>query len=76
MKVLCDVCERAAAVVVCCADEAALCWSCDEKIHAANKLARKHQRVPLLFASSNSAAASNSSLQIPTCDICQVCHLS
>ncbi|KAG6517138.1 B-box zinc finger protein 22-like [Zingiber officinale] len=71
MKVLCDVCERAAAAVVCCADEAALCWGCDEKIHAANKLAGKHQRVPLLLASSNSAAATNSSLQIPTCDICQ-----
>jgi hypothetical protein len=33
--------------VLCCADEAVLCWACDDKIHAANKLASKHQRVPL-----------------------------
>lgn len=73
MKVLCDVCEMAAAAVVCCADEAALCWNCDEKVHAANKLAGKHQRVPLLFSSSNSdLSSSNSPLRIPTCDICQV----
>ncbi|KAK1263131.1 putative salt tolerance-like protein [Acorus gramineus] len=61
MKIQCDVCEKAEAVVLCCADEAALCWRCDEKVHAANKLAEKHQRVPLLISPS----------QIPTCDICQ-----
>lgn len=47
--------------MLCCADEAALCWTCDEKVHAANKLASKHQRVPL----------STSSPQMPKCDICQ-----
>ncbi|EOA35529.1 hypothetical protein CARUB_v10020736mg [Capsella rubella] len=61
MKIQCNVCEAAEAVVLCCADEAALCWSCDEKIHAANKLAGKHQRVPLTVSSSS----------IPKCDICQ-----
>ncbi|KAL8195444.1 hypothetical protein R6Q57_025847 [Mikania cordata] len=61
MKIQCNVCESAEAVVLCCADEAALCWSCDEKVHAANKLAGKHQRVPL----------STSSSQIPKCDICK-----
>ncbi|KAI7728148.1 hypothetical protein M8C21_017568 [Ambrosia artemisiifolia] len=59
MKIQCNVCEAAEAVVLCCADEAALCWSCDDKVHAANKLASKHQRVLI----------SNSKL--PTCDICQ-----
>lgn len=63
MKVQCDVCERAEATVLCCADEAALCERCDEKVHAANKLAGKHQRVALL---------SRSSSHIPSCDICQV----
>ena len=63
MKIQCNVCEMAEATVLCCADEAALCWACDEKIHAANKLASKHQRVPL----------SDSSSQMPKCDICQVC---
>ncbi|OVA15484.1 zinc finger protein [Macleaya cordata] len=31
MKIQCDVCEKAEAMVLCCADEAALCYSCDEK---------------------------------------------
>ncbi|KVH93120.1 Zinc finger, B-box, partial [Cynara cardunculus var. scolymus] len=61
MKIQCNVCEVAEATVLCCADEAALCWACDEKVHAANKLASKHQRVPL----------SNSNNQMPKCDICQ-----
>ncbi|TYI96124.1 hypothetical protein E1A91_D01G048300v1 [Gossypium mustelinum] len=61
MRIQCNVCEAAEAKVLCCADEAALCWACDEKIHAANKLASKHQRVPL----------SSSSSQMPKCDICQ-----
>ncbi|KAJ6776171.1 B-BOX ZINC FINGER PROTEIN 18 [Salix koriyanagi] len=61
MKIQCNVCEAAEANVLCCADEAALCWACDDKVHAANKLASKHQRVPL----------STSSPQIPKCDICQ-----
>ncbi|GAB4846611.1 hypothetical protein Ancab_025617 [Ancistrocladus abbreviatus] len=61
MKIQCHVCEAAEASVLCCADEAALCNACDEKIHAANKLASKHQRVSL----------SNSASQMPKCDICQ-----
>lgn len=59
MKIQCNVCEAAEANVLCCADEAALCWACDEKVHAANKLASKHQRIPLLTS------------QMPKCDICQ-----
>lgn len=66
MKIQCDVCEKAEAVVLCCADEAALCWACDAKVHAANKLAGKHQRVPLLLPGAASAAS-----KMPSCDICQ-----
>ncbi|XP_055836391.1 B-box zinc finger protein 22-like [Solanum dulcamara] len=61
MKIQCNACEVAEAKVFCCADEAALCWYCDDKVHAANKLANKHQRVPL----------SASSSPMPKCDICQ-----
>ncbi|KAH0710964.1 hypothetical protein KY290_011223 [Solanum tuberosum] len=61
MKIQCNACEVAEAKVLCCADEAALCWYCDDKVHAANKLANKHQRVPL----------SASSSPMPKCDICQ-----
>ncbi|XP_008794150.1 B-box zinc finger protein 22 [Phoenix dactylifera] len=63
MKIQCNACEAAEATVLCCADEAALCWACDEKVHAANKLAGKHQRVPLLCG--------GSSPRVPNCDICQ-----
>ncbi|XP_021906724.1 B-box zinc finger protein 24 [Carica papaya] len=61
MKIQCDVCERAPATVICCADEAALCAKCDIEVHAANKLANKHQRL-LLQCLSN---------KLPPCDICQ-----
>ncbi|KAJ4822677.1 B-box zinc finger protein 25 [Turnera subulata] len=61
MKIQCDVCEKAPATVICCADEAALCAKCDIEVHAANKLASKHQRL-LLQCLSN---------QLPPCDICQ-----
>ncbi|KVI10547.1 B-box zinc finger protein 22-like [Cynara cardunculus var. scolymus] len=61
MKIQCNVCEMAEATVLCCADEAALCSTCDEKVHAANKLASKHQRVHLSTYNS----------QMPMCDICQ-----
>ncbi|KAJ6370475.1 hypothetical protein OIU76_028704 [Salix suchowensis] len=61
MKIQCDVCEKASATVICCADEAALCAKCDIEVHAANKLASKHQRL-LLQCFSN---------KLPSCDICQ-----
>ncbi|CAI9777043.1 unnamed protein product [Fraxinus pennsylvanica] len=61
MKIQCDVCEKAQATVICCADEAALCAECDIEVHAANKLASKHQRL-LLECPSN---------KLPPCDICQ-----
>ncbi|XP_078429249.1 uncharacterized protein LOC144701334 [Wolffia australiana] len=62
MKIQCNVCEAAEAMVLCCADEAALCLACDEKVHAANKLASKHHRVALTASSAS---------QVPLCDICQ-----
>ncbi|GJN02482.1 hypothetical protein PR202_ga19838 [Eleusine coracana subsp. coracana] len=65
MRIQCDACGAAAASVVCCADEAALCARCDVEIHAANKLAGKHQRLPLAADSSGSAPP------LPRCDVCQ-----
>jgi hypothetical protein len=61
MKIQCDSCGIAAATVVCCADEAALCARCDVEIHAANRLASKHQRLPL-----DALGA-----KLPRCDVCQ-----
>lgn len=62
MKVQCDVCDRNKASVMCCADEAALCLDCDSRVHAANKLATKHQRISLI----------SPMVDCPRCDICQV----
>ncbi|KAI4344375.1 hypothetical protein L6164_011609 [Bauhinia variegata] len=41
----CDSCKSAAAAVFCRADSAFLCMGCDNKIHCANKLASRHERV-------------------------------
>ncbi|XP_055803157.1 B-box zinc finger protein 19-like isoform X1 [Solanum dulcamara] len=60
MRTLCDVCESAAAILFCAADEAALCRACDEKVHMCNKLASRHVRVGL--------AKPN---DVPRCDICE-----
>jgi hypothetical protein len=72
MKVLCNACEAAEAVVMCCADEAALCLVCDERVHAANKLAGKHQRISLMSSSGTVGGGGGASCSVPKCDICQV----
>ncbi|KAM3304592.1 B-box zinc finger protein 21 [Capsicum chacoense] len=62
MKIQCDVCNTNEATFFCVADEAALCNTCDHRVHHANKLAGKHQRFSLLQPSAK---------QVPLCDICQ-----
>ncbi|KAJ0260314.1 Zinc finger protein CONSTANS-LIKE 3 [Hirschfeldia incana] len=42
---LCDSCRSATAALFCRADAAFLCGECDGKIHTANKLASRHERV-------------------------------
>ncbi|KQK19605.1 B-box zinc finger protein 22 [Brachypodium distachyon] len=69
MKIQCNACGSAEARVLCCADEAALCAACDEEVHAANRLAGKHQRVPLLSDAHAPTAAA--AAEPPKCDICQ-----
>ncbi|PKA60720.1 putative salt tolerance-like protein [Apostasia shenzhenica] len=60
MRIICDVCESAPAVLFCAADEAALCRPCDDKVHKCNKLASRHVRVGLADPS-----------EVPRCDICE-----
>ncbi|XP_022885681.1 B-box zinc finger protein 18-like isoform X3 [Olea europaea var. sylvestris] len=60
MRTLCDVCESAAAILFCAADEAALCRACDDKVHTCNKLASRHVRVGLADP-----------IDVPRCDICE-----
>ncbi|XP_071925770.1 B-box zinc finger protein 20-like [Coffea arabica] len=62
MKIQCDVCDKGEASVFCVADEAALCNTCDHRVHHANKLASKHHRFSLLQPPPK---------QAPLCDICQ-----
>ncbi|ESR48337.1 B-box zinc finger protein 21 [Citrus sinensis] len=62
MKIQCDVCNKSEASVFCTADEAALCDTCDHRVHHANKLASKHHRFSLLHPSSK---------HFPICDVCQ-----
>ncbi|KAG0474923.1 hypothetical protein HPP92_014609 [Vanilla planifolia] len=61
MRIICDVCESAPAVLFCAADEAALCHHCDDKVHKCNKLASRHVRVGLADPS-----------EVLCCDICEV----
>lgn len=64
MKIKCGVCDKEEASMFCCADEAALCDACDQRVHHANKLATKHLRFSLLQPSCKQS--------LPLCDICQV----
>nr|CAI64585.1 CONSTANS-like 3 [Physcomitrium patens] len=41
----CDACQASSAVVYCRADAAYLCLGCDGKVHGANKLASRHERL-------------------------------
>lgn len=62
---MCEVCERAPAVVTCKADAAALCATCDRDIHSANPLASRHDRVRIapFFESSLSPAVASADKQ-------------
>ncbi|XP_050220281.1 zinc finger protein CONSTANS-LIKE 5 [Mercurialis annua] len=53
----CDSCKTAAAAAFCRADSAFLCLSCDTKIHSANKLVSRHERVWLCEVCEQAPAA-------------------
>ncbi|EHA8591501.1 Zinc finger protein CONSTANS-LIKE 3 [Cocos nucifera] len=42
---LCDSCKTSPALLYCCADSAYLCGTCDARVHGANLLASRHERV-------------------------------
>uniref|UniRef100_A0ACD5X3Z6 Uncharacterized protein n=1 Tax=Avena sativa TaxID=4498 RepID=A0ACD5X3Z6_AVESA len=71
MKIGCDACGQAAAAVLCCADEAALCRRCDAAVHSANKLAGRHHRVALLSSQPACSSSPDDGGSHPACDICQ-----
>lgn len=53
----CNVCRIASASLYCRADSAYLCSSCDVKVHGANKLASRHERVWLCEVCEQAPAA-------------------
>ncbi|XP_027153089.1 zinc finger protein CONSTANS-LIKE 2 [Coffea eugenioides] len=54
---VCDTCRSAACTVYCRADSAYLCTGCDARIHAANKVASRHERVWVCEACERAPAA-------------------
>ncbi|PKI75581.1 hypothetical protein CRG98_003982, partial [Punica granatum] len=53
----CDTCRSAACTVYCRADTAYLCTGCDSQIHAANRVASRHERVWVCQACERAPAA-------------------
>ncbi|XP_027358917.1 zinc finger protein CONSTANS-LIKE 2-like [Abrus precatorius] len=54
---VCDTCRSAACIVYCHADSAYLCSTCDARIHAANRVASRHERVWVCEACERAPAA-------------------
>ncbi|KAL2552116.1 Zinc finger protein CONSTANS-LIKE 2 [Forsythia ovata] len=54
---ICDTCQFAVCTVYCRADAAYLCTSCDARIHAANRVASRHERVWVCEACERAPAA-------------------
>ncbi|CAA6672211.1 unnamed protein product [Spirodela intermedia] len=53
----CDSCKSAPALLFCRADSAFLCGACDVRVHSANKLASRHERVWMCEVCEQAAAA-------------------
>ncbi|KAL1291773.1 hypothetical protein HN51_060294 [Arachis hypogaea] len=53
----CDTCRSAPSVVYCRADSAYLCSACDDRVHAANRVASRHERVWVCEACERAPAA-------------------
>ncbi|KAM7506896.1 hypothetical protein LguiA_017349 [Lonicera macranthoides] len=54
---VCDMCRSATCTVYCRADSAYLCMGCDSRIHAANRVASRHERVWVCGACEQAPAA-------------------
>ncbi|GKV16896.1 hypothetical protein SLEP1_g27466 [Rubroshorea leprosula] len=54
---VCDTCRSAACTVYCRADSAYLCADCDARVHAANRVASRHERVWVCEACERAPAA-------------------
>ncbi|KAK8486559.1 hypothetical protein V6N13_025469 [Hibiscus sabdariffa] len=54
---VCDACRSAACTVYCRADSAYLCAGCDARVHAANRVASRHERVRVCEACERAPAA-------------------
>ncbi|CAL5367491.1 unnamed protein product [Camellia sinensis] len=69
---VCDTCHSAASAVYCRADSAYLCTTCDARIHTANSVAARHERVRVCEACERAPAAflckADAASLCPSCD--------
>ncbi|GMH04398.1 hypothetical protein Nepgr_006237 [Nepenthes gracilis] len=69
---LCDTCRLVPCTVYCRADSAYLCTGCDTRVHAANQVASRHERVWVCEACESAPAAflckADAALLCPACD--------
>ncbi|KAI3499163.1 hypothetical protein L1887_34956 [Cichorium endivia] len=74
MEAFCDLCRAVRAVVYCKSDAAKLCFQCDNRVHSANSLSRRHPR-SLLCDNCNMQPAIVHHL-FDKMFLCQVCDLN
>nr|DAD45412.1 TPA_asm: hypothetical protein HUJ06_003642 [Nelumbo nucifera] len=67
----CDSCKSASALLFCRADSAFLCFNCDAKVHGANKLASRHERVWMCEVCEQAPA--NVTYEIDAATLCVTC---
>lgn len=70
----CDSCGAAAGSVYCRADAAYLCTTCDAQVHAANRVASCHERVPVCEACELAPAAL--ACRADAAALCAACDVS
>ncbi|KAK4255371.1 hypothetical protein QN277_008379 [Acacia crassicarpa] len=73
MEPLCELCGVVRAIVYCEPDSARLCFNCDDRVHSANALSRRHQR-SLLCNKCNSQPATIRCI-FDKMSVCQSCNL-
>ncbi|GLJ40866.1 hypothetical protein SUGI_0845360 [Cryptomeria japonica] len=75
--VACDFCEESQAILYCEADASKLCLCCDNEVHSANSLAKRHFRAQLCHVCGNNQASIRCCTQdLLLCKICQKCHMA
>lgn len=76
MCLLCSLCGKRSARMVCESDQAKLCWDCDHKVHSANFLVEKHLRILLCrLCQSQTPWKACGPYLTPTSSLCHPCSV-